>query len=87
MEAHGFEARRRLGYVPEDVPLYPQMVVTEFLAFMAALKGLRGGAVRRGLDRVLEDLELGKVARVLIGRLSPGGVAETWCTTPGASRD
>ena len=36
----GLEARRRIGYVPEEVPLYTGMRVDEFLAFMGRLKGL-----------------------------------------------
>src|SRR5512147_2111505 len=37
--AQGLEARRRIGYVPEDVPLYAHMTVVEFLGFMGRLKG------------------------------------------------
>src|SRR3954471_12552894 len=36
----GLEARSQLGYVPEDVPLYTQMRVNEFLDFMGRLRGL-----------------------------------------------
>src|SRR5579885_983353 len=39
---HGLEARLRVGYVPEDVPLYTHMRVTEFLSFMGRLRGLDG---------------------------------------------
>ncbi len=41
--------RARIGYVPEDVPLYDQMRVSEFLPFMARIKGLggRGGQAPR----------------------------------------
>src|SRR5919108_3319082 len=38
----GLAARQRVGYVPEDVPLYTHMHVAEFLAFMGRLKGLAG---------------------------------------------
>ncbi|MSR13637.1 MAG: ABC transporter ATP-binding protein [Gammaproteobacteria bacterium] len=66
------EARRCLGYVPEDANLYPQMLVSEFLSFMGGLKGLRGSALRSGLARVIEELNLGSVARRAIGKLSHG---------------
>ena len=46
----GLEARRRIGYVPEDVPLYTSMRVGEFLAFMGRLKGLDGQPLLRAVD-------------------------------------
>jgi ABC-2 type transport system ATP-binding protein len=65
-------ARRCLGYVPEDVNLYPQMQVIEFLRFMAGLKGLRGGGLRAGVARVIDELDLASVVRQALGRLSHG---------------
>ena len=44
--AQGRAARRRIGYVPEDAPLYPHMRVNEFLDFMGRLRGLDGAALR-----------------------------------------
>src|SRR5690606_24068729 len=40
--SHGLEARGRLGYVPEDVPLYANMRVREFLEFMGRVRGATG---------------------------------------------
>jgi ABC-2 type transport system ATP-binding protein len=65
-------ARARIGYVPEDIPLYPWMSVRELLAFMARLKGLTGRAVTSSIEAVIERLGLGDVRRVLIGKLSRG---------------
>jgi ABC-2 type transport system ATP-binding protein len=65
-------ARAQVGYVPEDVPLYGWMRVTEFLGFMARLKGLAGRAVTRSVEGVIERLDLGGVRHVLIGKLSRG---------------
>jgi ABC-2 type transport system ATP-binding protein len=64
------EARRRIGYVPEDVPLYDWMRVHEFLVFMARLKHvpLPGHAV----DQAIARLDLRAVVRVPIGKLSRG---------------
>jgi ABC-2 type transport system ATP-binding protein len=68
----GHAARARIGYVPEDAPLYGHMRVVEFLAFMGRLRGLRGPALRRGLDSARERLALEAVGDVVIGRLSRG---------------
>jgi ABC-2 type transport system ATP-binding protein len=65
-------ARARVGYVPEDVPLYDWMRTREFLAFMASLKGLAGPAATRAVDSVIERLALGDVQRLLVGKLSRG---------------
>src|SRR5438094_10565415 len=66
------EVRRRIGYVPEDVPLYDWMRVREFLTFMARLKGLPGRAVPTAVSSVIERLALGSVVRLPIGKLSIG---------------
>jgi ABC-2 type transport system ATP-binding protein len=65
-------ARARIGYVPEDVPLYGSMAVREFLLFMARLKGLAGEAAAGAAASAVERLALGDVRRVLIGKLSRG---------------
>ena len=67
-----FEARARVGYVPEDSPLYGSMAVREFLAFMARLKGLPRSRAAAAVDSAIERLALGDVARLLIGKLSRG---------------
>ena len=68
----GRAARRRVGYVPEDAPLYPQMRVNEFLAFMGRLRGLDGQRLRASLDLARERLGLENVGETIIGRLSRG---------------
>lgn len=65
-------ARRRIGYVPESVPLYSHMRVGEFLAFMARLRGVRGRAVADAIARVGERLTLGDAMRAPIRTLSRG---------------
>jgi ABC-2 type transport system ATP-binding protein len=65
-------ARARVGYVPEEVPLYGWMSVREFLAFMARLKGLAGQAAARAVEAAVERMALGDVRRLLIGKLSRG---------------
>jgi ABC-2 type transport system ATP-binding protein len=64
------EARRRVGYVPEDVPSYDWMRVREFLEFMARVRGV--AAPRNAVDTVIARLALGDVVRMPIGKLSRG---------------
>ena len=65
-------ARRRIGYMPESCPLYPELRVEEHLRFRAGLKGLGWGTRRKRIDYVLERCWLKDVRRQLIGTLSKG---------------
>jgi ABC-2 type transport system ATP-binding protein len=65
-------ARERIGYVPEDSPLYGHMRVAEYLGFMGRLRGITGGALDRAIDAAVERLALGSVRNVIIERLSRG---------------
>ena len=64
--------KRRVGYVPEDAPLYDAMRAREFLLFMARIKGLARAAVPVAVDMVCGQLALGPVERLQIGKLSKG---------------
>ncbi|MCX7722778.1 MAG: ABC transporter ATP-binding protein [Verrucomicrobiae bacterium] len=66
------EVRRRIGYMPEHNPLYPEMRVWEYLKFRARLKGLSRKRARERLDVVTEQFGLKDVRRRLIGHLSKG---------------
>jgi gliding motility-associated transport system ATP-binding protein len=66
------EARGRVGYVPEDAPLYGWMETRQFLTFMARLKGLTRRQATTAVDAAIERLALGDVRLVLIGKLSRG---------------
>jgi gliding motility-associated transport system ATP-binding protein len=68
----GLQARNRVGYVPEDVPLYTHMRVTEFLAFMGRLRGLGGATLVRSVESVSQRVSLGTVCDLLISKLSRG---------------
>ncbi len=48
------EVKKRIGYLPETPPLYPEMEVHEYLTFVGKLKGLRGGDIRKRVDYVIE---------------------------------
>jgi ABC-2 type transport system ATP-binding protein len=65
-------ARRQIGYLPENCPLYPEMRAVEYLCFRAGLKGLHGGRARQRINYVLERCWLTDVRRQLIGTLSKG---------------
>jgi ABC-2 type transport system ATP-binding protein len=66
------EVRRRIGYLPETVPLYPEMRVSEYLRYRGHLKGLRGAKLRERLGVVLACCELEEATRAIIGHLSKG---------------
>jgi ABC-2 type transport system ATP-binding protein len=64
--------RRKIGYLPESCPLYPEMRVVEYLTYRGGIKGLHGRACRLAVERVVERCWLGDVRRQLIGTLSKG---------------
>ncbi|MEA2692217.1 MAG: gliding motility-associated transport system ATP-binding protein [Acidobacteriota bacterium] len=66
------DARREIGYLPENVALYPEMRVEEYLAYRARLEGLAGGAVRQAIGEAVERCLLSEVRGQIIGTLSKG---------------
>jgi len=66
------EARLRIGYMPENNPLYPEMRVREYLKFRARLKGLGWRKSRQRVNTVMEQCALEDVGRRIIGQLSKG---------------
>ena len=85
--AEPMEIRRRIGYLPESCPLYPEMRVDEYLKFRARLKGVRGARVRARLDEMKQLCGLQEVGRRIIGQLSKGfrqrvGLAESLIHDP-----
>lgn len=66
------QVRRSLGYLPENVPLYPDLTVRQFLDFAAQAKGLGRQKRRPEVARVLKDCALEEVENTLIGVLSKG---------------
>lgn len=69
-QAH--EVKKRIGYLPETPPLYPEMRAGEYLNFVGRLKGLSSGDVRKKVDYVCERCAIVDVKHQLIGRLSKG---------------
>jgi ABC-2 type transport system ATP-binding protein len=81
------EVRRRIGYMPESCPLYPEMRVKEYLYFRAGLKDLHGSDARKRVNYVIERCWLEEVPRQLIGTLSKGfrqrvGLADALLANP-----
>ncbi len=66
------EVRRRIGYLPESCPLYPEMRVDEYLRFRAALKGVKATGRRAKINEVKEKCGLTDVGKRIIGQLSKG---------------
>lgn len=69
-ESH--EVRRRLGYLPENPPLYPDMTVSSYLRFVARIKGVPKKQITACLEATLEKCSLESVAYRLLGHLSKG---------------
>jgi ABC-2 type transport system ATP-binding protein len=66
------EVKKRIGYLPESPPLYPEMEVIEYLTFVGKLKGIPSGDLARRLDDVVGRCAIGDVRTRLIGKLSKG---------------
>ena len=66
------EVRRRIGYLPENCPLYPEMRVDEYLRFRAALKGVPARRLRRRVEEVRELCGIADAGRRIVGQLSKG---------------
>lgn len=72
VRTQSLEVRRRIGYLPESVPLYPEMRVDEYLRYRARLKQLPGRRIRSMLAEVKERCGLTDTGRMLVGKLSRG---------------
>lgn len=70
--ADSLQSRRRIGYMPENVPLYTDMRVTEYLKYRGSLKGLGGRKLRDALAIAKEVTNLLEVENRIIGSLSRG---------------
>ncbi len=69
---HPMEVKRRVGYLPETPPLYPELSVGEYLAFVGELRGLSGKECRLKVGAVMERVGLVGWERRVLGSLSKG---------------
>jgi len=66
------EVRRRIGYLPENAPLYLDMRVSGYLKFMAQIKGIEAAKRKKSITEVMENCGIANVSSRIIGHLSKG---------------
>ncbi len=66
------EVRRRIGYLPETVPLYTDMTVESYLSFMGTLRGMNSKRIKTRIGDVVGICRLGDYRKSIIGKLSKG---------------
>src|SRR6202140_403339 len=66
------EVKKRIGYLPETPPLYPEMEVEEYLTFVGNLKGMSGPSLAVRVGEVSERCAVADVRKKLISKLSKG---------------
>lgn len=66
------EVRKRIGYLPENIPLYPEMTVTKYLKYISKIKGLPRSRRAERLDLAIEACGLTERRNQIIGQLSKG---------------
>ncbi|HEY1676133.1 MAG TPA: ATP-binding cassette domain-containing protein [Candidatus Sulfotelmatobacter sp.] len=66
------EVKKRIGYLPETPPIYPEMETAEYLKFVGRLKGLSGEKLQKRVDYVCERCAVSDVKKKLLGKLSKG---------------
>jgi len=66
------EVKKRIGYLPESPPLYPEMEVHEYLSFVGKLKGISGPNLGKRVAEVSERCSVADVSKKLISKLSKG---------------
>jgi gliding motility-associated transport system ATP-binding protein len=81
------EVRKRIGYLPENPPLYHEMTVYSYLDFVAKIKGTPSAKRKSHIDDVIQKTSIGDVRGRVIGRLSKGykqrvGVAQALLNNP-----
>ena len=72
MVSHSLDVRRHIGYLPETVPLYVDMNVTDYLTYMGGIRGMNKSWVKERLPKVIDMVRLGEYRNTLVGRLSKG---------------
>lgn len=66
------EVQKRIGYLPENAPLYLDMLVQDYLKFATDVRGITGGAARASIRDAVEQCNIGNVLARPIGELSKG---------------
>jgi ABC-2 type transport system ATP-binding protein len=66
------EVKKRIGYLPETPPLYPEMEIATYLTFVAKLKGIPHAEIQKRVDEVCERTAIADEKNKIIGKLSKG---------------
>jgi ABC-2 type transport system ATP-binding protein len=87
VQRQSLEVRRQIGYLPENVPIYPDLRVVEYLRYRAALKGVPARERRQAVERAMAKADILDVARKLVGHVSRGyrqrvGLADALVANP-----
>ena len=69
---HPMEVKKRIGYLPENPPVYPEMEIQEYLTFVGKLKGMPSAGLQKRVGEVMDRCAIGDVRSKLIGKLSKG---------------
>src|SRR5579872_1903560 len=72
VQEHPMEVKKRIGYLPETPPVYPEMEVAEYLTFVGQLKGISSRDIKGRVDDVMGRCAVGDVRNRLIAKLSKG---------------
>src|SRR5277367_2235087 len=63
------EVKKRIGYLPESPPVYPEMEVIEYLTFVGRIKGVPKAGLPKRIDEVMEKCAIAEVRNKEIGKL------------------
>ena len=66
------EVKKRIGYLPESPPVYPEMEIHEYLTFVGKLKGMASNTLAKRVDEVMGRCAIADVRNKVIGKLSKG---------------
>jgi len=69
---HPIEAKKKIGYLPENPPLYPEMTVKEYLSFAGEIKKVPSAELPARMERIMETVGIADVAGRLVNNLSKG---------------
>lgn len=87
VQKHSLDVRKHIGYLPQEVPIYPDLRVVEYLRYRAELKGVRGKDRKLAVSRAMAKAGIEQVARKLVGHVSHGyrqrvGLADALVANP-----
>ncbi|MFN3974580.1 MAG: ABC transporter ATP-binding protein, partial [Dehalococcoidia bacterium] len=72
IQTQSLEARRRIGYLPETVPLYTDMTVEDYLEFMGTIRGMPRKRLQQRINEVIDIVKIHEYRSTHIGKLSKG---------------